>query len=260
MDLLGVVYKNINVLMNKVANIYNVDDPNKFLSYDSDSFTLTWKLISLDSLQGFNNDSTTFVRGDKTMTSLTSADVPQTLTHLWISDFDAQVNTHALNQLAAPTTNLSLNSHLLTNVLNPVSAQDAATKNYVDTRYDNKFVLYTGLGTAVPLGVNNILPIGGYTVATQGTGSGVTLNVGNNTLSLLAGTYTVKVNLPNDKAGSIDLFFEGVSLTVQETGTISPIVIDRVVAISADTFTVKLTNAANISVLVGAYIEITKLS
>lgn len=39
-----------------------------------------------------------------------------------------------LNALAAPTADVSLNSHKLTSVTDPTSAQDAATKNYVDTR------------------------------------------------------------------------------------------------------------------------------
>lgn len=49
-----------------------------------------------------------------------------------ISDFDTQVRTSRLDQMAAPTADVSLNTHKLTNVTNPSSAQDAATKAYVD--------------------------------------------------------------------------------------------------------------------------------
>jgi hypothetical protein len=44
-----------------------------------------------------------------------------------ISDFDTQVRTSTLNQMTAPTANLSINSHKLTNVTDGTSSQDAAT-------------------------------------------------------------------------------------------------------------------------------------
>jgi hypothetical protein len=50
-----------------------------------------------------------------------------------ISDLTTAVRLNALDQMAAPTGDLSLASHKLTNVLDPSSAQDAATKSYVDT-------------------------------------------------------------------------------------------------------------------------------
>lgn len=50
-----------------------------------------------------------------------------------ISDFDTQVRTSTLNQMTAPSADLSINSHKLTNVTDPTGAQDGATKNYVDS-------------------------------------------------------------------------------------------------------------------------------
>jgi hypothetical protein len=51
-----------------------------------------------------------------------------------ISDFDTQVRTSRLDQMAAPTGSVSLNSQKITSLLDPTSAQDASTKAYVDAQ------------------------------------------------------------------------------------------------------------------------------
>lgn len=51
-----------------------------------------------------------------------------------ISNFDTQVRTSRLDQMAAPTASVSMNTNKLTSVVDPTLAQDAATKNYVDTQ------------------------------------------------------------------------------------------------------------------------------
>lgn len=63
--------------------------------------------------------------------SLAAADIPA-LTATKISDFDTQVRTSRLNQMAAPTASVSLNSQKITGLATPTADSDAATKAYVD--------------------------------------------------------------------------------------------------------------------------------
>jgi hypothetical protein len=49
-----------------------------------------------------------------------------------ISDFDAQVRSSRLDQLASPTSNIDFNGVRLMNVATPTNAADAVNKNYVD--------------------------------------------------------------------------------------------------------------------------------
>lgn len=49
-----------------------------------------------------------------------------------INDFDTQVRTNRLDQMSAPTADVSLNNNKITNLAAPTSDNDAATKAYVD--------------------------------------------------------------------------------------------------------------------------------
>ena len=66
-----------------------------------------------------------------TFRSLVSDDIPSLL-HTKVSDFDTGVRTNRLDQMAAPTGSVSLNSQTITNLADPVNTQDAATKGFVE--------------------------------------------------------------------------------------------------------------------------------
>lgn len=66
-----------------------------------------------------------------TFRSLVVADIP-TLTASKVSDFDTQVRTSRLDQMTAPSADVSLNSQKITNLATPSAASDAASKSYVD--------------------------------------------------------------------------------------------------------------------------------
>lgn len=61
----------------------------------------------------------------KTLLSISSGDV---------SGLSASITSHRLNEFAIPLANVALNSQNITGMADPVSAQDAATKGYVDNQ------------------------------------------------------------------------------------------------------------------------------
>ena len=66
-----------------------------------------------------------------TFRALGSDDIPS-LAHTKISDFDTGVQANRLDQMAAPSAAVSLNSQKITNLATPTASTDAASKSYVD--------------------------------------------------------------------------------------------------------------------------------
>ena len=93
------------------------------------SITLTLASVGTS---GTYTKVTTDAKGRVTSgTTLSASDIP-TLTANKISDFDTQVRTNRLDQMAVPTAAVSLNSQKITGLADPTDPQDAATKAYVD--------------------------------------------------------------------------------------------------------------------------------
>jgi len=61
-----------------------------------------------------------------------ASDTVISITHDQVSDFDSGVQANRLDQMAAPTASVSMNSQKITGLADPVSDQDAATKSYAD--------------------------------------------------------------------------------------------------------------------------------
>ena len=124
--------------------------------------------------------------------NLAAEDIP-TLTSAKISDFDTQVRTSRLDQMAAPTASVSLNSQKITSLADPSSATDAATKGYVDSAV-------SGLVDAAPEALNTLNELAAALGDDASFATTVSTSIGEklakaSNLSDLANTATARTNL-----------------------------------------------------------------
>ena len=109
--------------------------------------------------------------GAATFRAMVAADVPS-LAHTKISDFDTGVRANRLDQMAAPTGSVSLNSQTITNVADPVNTQDAATKGFVEATSQgldvkDSCVAATTANITISTALNNGDTLDGVTLSTN---------------------------------------------------------------------------------------------
>ena len=109
--------------------------------------------------------------GAATFRAMVAADVPSLL-HTKISDFDTGVRTNRLDQMAAPTASVSLNSQTITNLADPVNTQDAATRGFVEATAQgldvkDSCVAATTANITIATALNNGDTLDGVTLSTN---------------------------------------------------------------------------------------------
>lgn len=107
-----------------------------------------------------------------------------------ISNFDAQVRTSRLDQMAAPTGSVSMNSQRLTAVADPSSDTDAANKQYVDT------ALATVASNLVLKGSVEVSVTTNVTISNPGTSTFDGQTVTSGSIVMLAGQTTASERGP----------------------------------------------------------------
>tara|TARA_B100000700_G_C15022419_1_gene846426 strand:+ start:868 stop:2307 length:1440 start_codon:yes stop_codon:yes gene_type:complete len=116
-----------------------------------------------------------------TFRALVAADIPS-IAHTKISDFDTGVRVNRLDQMAAPTADVSANSQKITNLADCTANNDAANKGYVD-------------GVAQGLDIKDscvVVSTSNLTLANTQTVDGVSLSA--NDRVLVAGQSTASQN------------------------------------------------------------------
>ena len=128
-----------------------------------------------------------------TFRALVSDDIPS-IAHTKISDFDTGVRTNRLDQMAAPTGAVSLNSQKITGLPDPTSDADAANKGYVDGVAQGLDVKDSVVATTTANGTLSTAFANGQSI------DGVTLQTGdrilikNQTTSSQNGIYNVQAS------------------------------------------------------------------
>lgn len=112
-----------------------------------------------------------------------------------ISDFDTQVRTNRLDQLAAPTAPVSMGTQRITSVGAPTAATDAATKSYVDG-------VASGLDVKASVRLASVANVSATYSATGGTSGRGQITAAPNTLDGVNLAANDRILLKNQTTGA----------------------------------------------------------
>jgi hypothetical protein len=122
--------------------------------------------------------------GSPTFRVLVANDIP-TLTAAKISNFDTQVRTSRLDQMAIPTASVDINSQRLLNVATPLLPTDGCNKQYADSIAQS-----LNVHGAVQYATNGAVS---YTYTSGGTALTITTITGTDTITF-SGTHNLDIN------------------------------------------------------------------
>jgi hypothetical protein len=174
-------------------------------TFSAPSGTITSTMIADGTIVNDDINASAAIALSKLATDpLARANHSGTQTASTISDFDTQVRTSRLDQMAVPTASVSLNSQKITNLATPTDSTDAATKAYVDAvteglHIHSSVVAATTTNVALATDLENGDTLDGVTLAT-----GNRILVKNQTTTSENGIYVVQASGQPTRATDFD--------------------------------------------------------
>ena len=177
----------VNGLRQRPTTHYTIVPPNVHFTTvptTGDNILFAWPEGVISGLIASNSVLTSSIQDDavtvakiaqgsngQVLATVSSATTWTPLDSTYISNFDTQVRTSRLDQMAAPTANVSAGNQKITLLATPTVSTDASTKAYVDT------IPATVAGTGAVVFTGN-------TTAISGVYNGVGMNVGHFSLMI----------------------------------------------------------------------------